>query len=87
MDISVFKQFKAPRVQDEFHNRWRTRFLSVITKDRVVDASFKRQIENHNIGVCELHFLSEEINHRSLLLNIDIYNNQGHSSIDKNDKF
>ena len=64
-DISIFK---VPRVQDEFQNRWRTRFLSIATRDRVVDASLKRQIENHNIGVCELHFRPEEINRRKSVI-------------------
>lgn len=64
-EISIFK---VPKVQDEYHNRWRARFLSVVTKDRVVDASLKRQIENHNIGVCELHFKPEEINHRKSVI-------------------
>ena len=57
-DISIFS---VPKMDDEFHNNWRAKFVAAVTKDRVVDASLRKQIENKSIGVCELHFTPEQV--------------------------
>ena len=40
---------------------WRKRWLDEITKTRVVDADFKRQISEHRVHACERHFYDYEI--------------------------
>ena len=49
--------FKLPTAKDETTKKWRREMLNVITKDRVVDANFKKQIENDHVYVCEKHFM------------------------------
>ena len=52
-DISLFK---LPTAKDETTEEWRREMLNIITKDRVVDANFKKQVENDHVYVCEKHF-------------------------------
>ena len=40
---------------------WRKASLHVVTRDRVVDASFRKQIEEGSVYVCERHFTPEDI--------------------------
>ena len=51
--------FRIPSGNDErwkvIHDEW----IRVITKDRVVDANFREQIESGNVYVCERHFKEE----------------------------
>ena len=39
--------FKVPLPTTDFNKKWRQELIAIITKDRVVDASLKRQIETH----------------------------------------
>ena len=48
--------FKLPTVKDETTKKWRKEMLNVITKDRVVDETFTKQIEKDHAYVCEKHF-------------------------------
>ena len=41
----------------EIHDAW----IKVITRDRVVDDNFRKQIDSGNVYVCERHFKKEEI--------------------------
>ena len=43
--------------------QWNKEFLSVVTKDRVVDDKFKKQIEKNNVYVCQRHFNDEDLWH------------------------
>ena len=52
-DISLFK---LPTAKDETTEEWRREMLNIITKDRVVDANFKKQVDNEHVYVCEKHF-------------------------------
>ena len=52
-DISLFK---LPTAKDETTEEWRREMLNIITKDGVVDANFKKQVENDHVYVCEKHF-------------------------------
>ena len=52
-DITLFK---LPTAKDETTEEWRREMLNIITKDRVVDANFKKQVENDHVYVCEKHF-------------------------------
>ena len=56
--------FKIPGEDDDYSTKWRNQLLNIVTKDRVIDASLKRQIENRAIRICELHFTQDQINHR-----------------------
>ena len=47
------RQERSKAIRDEW--------IKVITKDRVVDANFRKQIESGNVYVCERHFKKEEI--------------------------
>ena len=44
----------------EIHDAW----IKVITRDRVVDDNFHKQIDSGNVYVCERHFKKEEIDCR-----------------------
>ena len=46
----------------------RKAWISIITKDRVVDDSLRRQIESGNLYVCEKHFKNEEYDCRKCIL-------------------
>ena len=52
-DISLFK---LPTAKNETMDEWRREMLNIITKDRVVDANFKKQVDNEHVYVCEKHF-------------------------------
>ena len=52
--------FKIPAETDELAKKTREAWISVITKDRVVDESLRRQINSGNLYVCEKHFRKEE---------------------------
>lgn len=53
--------FKLPKARNEDYKNWRKSWLNVITRTRVIDKSFKTQIENDNVHVCEKHFREEDI--------------------------
>ena len=40
---------------------WRREFLSKITRDRVVDEKFQKQIDKGDVFVCEKHFNPDDI--------------------------
>ena len=42
------RMWKLPAPKNEAHQRWRENWLNELTKSRVVDAEFKKQIENDN---------------------------------------
>ena len=48
--------FKVPTGDDEYNTRWREKIVHIITKDRVIYASLKRQIEKKLLYTCELHY-------------------------------
>ena len=52
--------FKIPAETDELSKKTRKAWISVITKDRVVDESLRRQINSGNLYVCDKHFRKEE---------------------------
>ena len=53
--------FKLPAAKDENYKSWREQWLSKITRTRVVDADFKKQILEDKVFTCEKHFKPEEI--------------------------
>ena len=52
--------FNVPRGDDEFDKEWRNKLINIITKYRVVDASFRARIEKKNVAICEKHFRDED---------------------------
>ena len=46
---------------ENVHKEWRERWLSEITKSRVVDADFRRQISKNKVHTCEKHFHETDI--------------------------
>ena len=60
--------FRIPSGKDELSTRTREAWLNIITKDRVVDKSLRRQIDTGELYVCEKHFKTEEIDCRKCIL-------------------
>ena len=60
--------FRIPAETDELSKKTRKAWISIITKDRVVDDSLRRQIESGNLYVCEKHFKNEEYDCRKCIL-------------------
>ena len=56
--------FKLPAPTDECNKEWRAKILSKITKNRVIDASFKEQMEKDRFHICEKHFQGDKIETR-----------------------
>eukprot|EP00794_Sanderia_malayensis_P001236 gene1236-1360_t len=58
--------FKVPGEDDEFSKKWRSQLINIVTKDRVIDKSLRKQIDNRSIHICEQHFTPDQINfHRT----------------------
>ena len=60
--------FRIPSSTNELSTRTGEVWLNVITKDRVVDKSLRRQIETDELYVCEKRFKTEEIDCRKCIL-------------------
>ena len=54
--------FGLPKGNDEYNTTWRKKLINIITKDRVVDMSLKKQIENNSLHICERHFQEDDMN-------------------------
>ncbi len=52
--------FRIPAETDELLKKTHKAWISIITKDRIVDDSLQQQIESGNLYVCEKHFKNEE---------------------------
>ncbi len=59
--------FRIPSGKDEVSTATREAWLKVITRDRVVDKSLRRQIDAGELYVCEKHFKTEEIDCRKCI--------------------
>ena len=51
--------FRVPRGDDEFNVNWRKKWVDILTRNREVDHDLKRQIDNKNLHICELHFTQD----------------------------
>ena len=56
--------FKVPSAKDEFNTSWRRRLIHVVTKDRVIDESLRKQINECNLYICEQHYTADQLIHR-----------------------
>ena len=48
--------FKITKLDDEWSRNWREKVVNVISKVRVLDARFKKQIDEKSFAVCEHHY-------------------------------
>lgn len=62
-----FGIFQVPPPSDASKENWRKALLNIITRDRVVDEEFRRQIEEGKVHICERHFKAEDIESREYL--------------------
>lgn len=53
--------WKLPAPRNAEYKKWRELWLNELTKTRVVDKDFKRQIDNDRVFTCENHFRPEDI--------------------------
>ena len=57
--------FQIPTKDDEYSREWREKLVDIITRDRVVDEDWKRQIKNRNLFICEFHYTEDKLNRRT----------------------
>ena len=57
-DIAMFG---IPKKDDDYSVKWREKLVAIITRDRVVDESLRRQIQNRTLHICERHFPAEKV--------------------------
>ena len=53
--------FRILAGKDKKSKEIRSAWIKVVTRDRVVDENFRRQIDSGNLYVCERHFKKGEI--------------------------
>lgn len=53
--------WKLPSARNAKYKKWREEWLSEITKTRVIDKDFQKQIDNDKVFTCEKHFKLEDI--------------------------
>ena len=53
--------FKIPTALDEKSTKWRREVLNIVTKYRVQDEDFKRQLMNVKLHICERHYLPDDL--------------------------
>ena len=53
--------FRVPTGEDEYNTQWRNKIVAIITRDRTIDWSLKKQIENKTLNTCELHYPEEDL--------------------------
>ena len=58
---SIFKIVKAT---DDWSQDWRSKIVSIVSKYRVLDSDFKRQLDGNNVAICEDHYEDECLLHR-----------------------
>ena len=54
--------FQIPTKDDEYSTLQRNKLVAVITRDRVIDAGLKGQIERRMPYICEHHYTKTQIN-------------------------
>ena len=61
---------RIPKKDDEYSCNWREKLIQIITRDRVVDPSLRRQIEKRNLCICELHFSDDKLLRRKFFTDL-----------------
>ena len=67
--------FRISQRKSPLYSAWREEVISIIKKYRVVDETFKRQIEAWNISICERHYKQDDIEFTSKLIHVLYYCN------------
>ena len=60
--------FKIPSGEDDVSRKTREQWVNQITRNRVIDADLRRQINERKLHVCEKHFEEKFIEKRKYLL-------------------
>ena len=55
--------FRIPTKDDDYSADWRKKILDVVTKYRVIDSNFKRQIDKRTLHICEEHYVKDKLIH------------------------
>ena len=53
--------WKLPSARNAECKKWREEWLSEITKTRVIDKDFQKQIDSDKVFICEKHFKPEDV--------------------------
>ena len=53
--------WKLPSARNAEYKKWREHWLSEITKTRVIDKDFQKQIDSDKVFICEKHFKPEDV--------------------------
>ena len=53
--------FRVPTGEDDFSKKWRENIINIVTKDRIIDGSLRKQIENKSLYTCELHYPEDKL--------------------------
>ena len=56
-DISIIK---VPSGDSKFETNWRNILVAVVTRDRIVDDTLRKGIENKRIFICQQHFRTDQ---------------------------
>ena len=60
--------FKLPTGHDEKSKQWRRDVLNIVTKYRVKDENFKRQLDNDTLYICEKYYKPDDITIRKCMI-------------------
>ena len=60
--------FQIPTKDDEYSILWRNKLVAIISRDRVIDASLKGQIERRMLYICEHHYTETQINRHEYII-------------------
>ena len=53
--------FKVPAPKTEFEKSWKDKLVTVITKDREINAALRERIKSGRLFICERHFSEDHI--------------------------
>ena len=53
--------FKVPSGDTEFEKNWREKLVSIITRDRVIDAALRQRINASKLYICQHHYREDQI--------------------------
>ena len=60
--------FQISTKDDEYSTVCRNKLVAIITRDRVVDAGLKGQIERQMLYICESHYKEAQINPQYIII-------------------
>ena len=67
---------KLPGAKNDSFKKWRSGWLSAITKTTVMDKSFKKLIDKDRVYTCERHFASDDIEISKYFMFVFIFDNR-----------